>query len=468
MVLFRSSLILSFFVVLSSAAFPQPKVILETFATGFHMPVCIANAGDSRLFVVEQSGTIVIVDSTGYVNPVPFLDITDRVVSGGEQGLLGLVFHPDYTANHYFYVNYTGAGDSTHISRFSTSLSNPDSAVASSEIKILTIGQPFKNHNGGDIQFGPDGFLYIGMGDGGPDGDPGNHAQNLQLLLGKILRIDVNDGSLYTVPSSNPFAGHPDARGETWAVGFRNPWRFSFDRATGDLWIADVGESTWEEVDFQAAASGGGENYGWRCYEGISPFNTSGCQPAGVYTFPVFVYSHSATGGCAITGGYVYRGTRFPHLQGHYVFTDFCNDSLYTLYNHSGEWFLTRQSRYPGNNFSTFGEDANGELYVAGHTSGTLFHVAETTSGLGNAGMPGKMTISPNPFDQAVNIDLGSDHPFGTFLTVFDLEGKPVYRTCLYERHTILNLHFLSAGIYIVRMEEGEQTVYMKMVKVGL
>ena len=211
----------------------QPHIALDVFATGLNNPVDIRNAGDTRLFVVEQPGYIVILDSAGDIDPVPFLDIHNRVKSdGNEQGLLGLTFHPDYATNGYFYVDYTGVGDSTHISRFSVSVQNPDSADAESEVKIMTIAQPYVNHNGGCLQFGPDGYLYIGMGDGGSAGDPENRAQNPMELLGKILRIDINGGSPYAIPPTNPFAGVPGAREEIWALGVRNPWRFSFDRSS--------------------------------------------------------------------------------------------------------------------------------------------------------------------------------------------------------------------------------------------
>ena len=310
----------------------QPQIGLESFATGLNNPVDIKSEGDSRLFIAEQDGFIVILDSNGVQKQVLFLDIHERVVRvGNEQGLLGFVFHPNYASNGYFYVNYTGAGDSTHISRFSVSPTDPDSAVPGSEFRILTVFQPYQNHNGGELQFGPDGFLYIGLGDGGSAGDPGNRAQDLTQLLGKILRIDVDGGNPYSIPPGNPFVQQPPARGEIWSYGLRNPWRFSFDRTSGDLWIADVGQGAFEEVDLQVSSSLGGENYGWRCYEGNSPYNTSGCPPLQDLVFPVYEYAHDATACWSVTGGYVYRGAKYPGLAGMYFFADYCKDSLWAL-----------------------------------------------------------------------------------------------------------------------------------------
>ncbi len=359
----------------------QPINSLTTFASGFDDPVCITNAGDSRLFVVRKTGFIYIVDNAGTTNPVPFLDIDARVnSSGNEQGLLGLAFHPQYPDSGFFYVNYTGIGDSTHISRFSVSLSNPDLADPLSEKKLLTIYQPFTNHNGGDLCFGPDGYLYIGLGDGGAGGDPDNRAQNLMEYLGKILRIDVDQGNPYAIPETNPYYNNPSALSEIWALGLRNPWRFSFDRFTGDLWIGDVGQNAYEEIDFQPLSSPGGENYGWRCYEGNNPYNTSGCGGAGSYTFPIHQYSHSF--GCSITGGFVYRGSQFPAMYGKYFFADYCSDRIWTIHKEEGTWVVEEFGQFTGNNFSTFGEDVNGNIYIAGYSSGTIYLVGDNSTGI--------------------------------------------------------------------------------------
>ncbi len=373
-----STLTLLFIIAVSSIS-AQSGSDLALYASGFYHPVVITNCGDNRLFVVEKAGIIHIVDSAGNINPAPFLDISSFVKSNGsEQGLLGLAFHPGYFVNGYFYVNYIGAGDSTHISRFSVDPSNAELALIASEKKLMTVYQPYTNHNGGDLHFGPDGFLYIGLGDGGSGGDPGNRAQDSLDMHGKILRINVDNGDPYAVPPDNPFVGTPAALDEIWAVGLRNPWRFSFDRQTGDLWIADVGQSTWEEINFEPAGSSGGFNYGWRCYEGNVSYNSSQCGDISLYTFPVDVYSHSL--GCSVTGGFVYRGNMFPGLYGRYFYADYCSDRIWTIHDNGGSWVTENFGQFQTNRFSTFGENAQGELFVAGYTSGNIFRIVDSSS----------------------------------------------------------------------------------------
>jgi glucose/arabinose dehydrogenase len=372
--MFKNLTVILYFSV--ATVYAQPINSIIPFASGFNDPVCMANAGDSRLFVVCKGGYIYITDAAGITNPVPFLDIDARVKStGSEQGLLGLAFHPQYPDSAYFYVNYIGVGDSSHISRFTVNPATPDVADAGSEKKLLTLFQPHTNHNGGDLQFGPDGYLYIGLGDGGSGGDPGNRAQNLQDYLGKMLRIDVDHGDPYAIPESNPFYNNPSALPEIWAFGLRNPWRFSFDRLTGDLWIGDVGQGAHEEIDLQDAASTGGENYGWRCYEGNFSYNPDGCGAAGLYTFPVTDYSHSL--GCSVTGGYVYRGTQFPGMVGKYFYADYCSGRMWTLEFIGGIWTSTLFSQFSGNNFTSFGEDAQGRLYVACISTGNIYLISD-------------------------------------------------------------------------------------------
>jgi glucose/arabinose dehydrogenase len=360
---------------LSSRLLPAaaPEVVLEPVASRLPRPVVITHAGDSRLFIALQDGRIMIWDGTRVLD-TPFLDIGNLVTDGGERGLLGLAFHPDYALNGAFFVNYTDLQGNSVTARLSVSGRNPDRAEASSLHPILTVPKPYQNHNGGQLQFGPDGYLYIGLGDGGSGGDPGNRAQNRGELLGKILRVDV-DGSDYEVPPTNPFVGEPGSRAEIWAYGLRNPWRFSFDRATGDLWIADVGQGSWEEINFQPSTSNGGENYGWRRMEGTHCYNpASGCDD-GTLTVPVIEYGHSG-GACSVTGGYVYRGSRGTLPQGTYVFGDYCSGAIETASRSAGGRISRKRLLATDLSISTFGEDFTGEIYVADYSGGAIYRLA--------------------------------------------------------------------------------------------
>ncbi len=363
----------------------QPQIELEVMTSGFDRPVDISNAGDERLFITEQDGTIRIIDGNGTTLTTPFLDIDGQVDSGGnEEGLLGLAFDPDYATNGYFYVNYTATGGgATRISRFSTSL-NPDIADPNSEIILFTIGQPYNNHNAGDLEFGPDGYLYFGLGDGGSGGDPGNRSQDPQEHLGKMLRIDVSgpsSGLNYTIPADNPFVGDASTLDEIWALGLRNPWRFSFDRLTGDMWIADVGQDDWEEIDFQPASSTGGENYGWRCYEGFDPFITNGCPPQSSMVDPVHAYANNFSTGCSVTGGFVYRGSQQPGMYGYYIYADYCTGRFWSIAPDGfGGWSNVGAGNHDNYEFSSFGEDKDGELFVAGLSNGNIYRIVESCS----------------------------------------------------------------------------------------
>ena len=330
---------------------------------GLTRPTYVTHAGDDRLFIVEQPGRIRIFKN-GELLAQPFLDITDKVtIDGNEQGLLSVAFHPDYKNNGQFFVDYTRQKDgATVIERYTASSGDPDRADDQSGKVILTIAQPEANHNGGLIKFGPDGYLYVGMGDGGGQGDRhgsiGN-GQDRNSLLGKLLRIDVTNQDTFAIPPTNPF------NTEVWAYGLRNPWRFSFDRSTGDLYIADVGQNTYEEVNVQAAASAGGENYGWRIMEGLHCFNPQeGCDQAGL-VLPIAEYSHDV-GGCSITGGYVYRGLQYPALDGAYFFADYCTGYIWSLQRNGDQWLMTKRLE-SGLQISSFGEDVNGEIYVINH-----------------------------------------------------------------------------------------------------
>jgi len=355
-------------------------VTLVPFTTDpISFPVDITHAGDNRLFVAEKGGLIRIVQSDGSVMPTPFLDVGGLVSGGGERGLLGLAFHPDYAINGYFYVNYTNLAGDTVVARYQVG-GDPNVANPASASIVLTIDQPFSNHNGGDLAFGPDGYLYIGLGDGGSGCDPNANAQNTGELLGKMLRIDVDSSEPYAIPPSNPFFGSPTVREEIWSLGLRNPWRFAFDRATGDLYVADVGQGSREEIDFQATGSDGGENYGWRCYEG-NLFNPCGdpCSPAGGHVPPVHEYSH-ASGRCSVTGGFVYRGSSSPSLDGEYFFADYCSDEFWSLHTANGgaSWNLTSYGVLVTNLApTTFGEDVAGEVYVGGAGSSTIYRIVD-------------------------------------------------------------------------------------------
>lgn len=366
---------------LSPPTFP-PQISLEPILSGLQQPVFVTFAGQdmpgaSRLYVVEKAGRILVVENTN-PQPTPFLDITDRVGSEkNEQGLLSVAFPPDFASSRLFYVNYTDRRGDTVIARYRLMAGDSGQADPTREQKILQIEQPAANHNGGQLQFGPDGYLYLGTGDGGQAGDPWGNAQNQSVLLGKMLRISVMGSDTYTVPDGNPLLEQPGARPEIWATGLRNPWRFSFDRATGDLYIADVGQNLYEELNFQPASSPGGENYGWDVMEGTHCFEPpAGCDVSGL-VLPIAEYDHSQ--GCSITGGYVYRGDRYPQLTGIYFFADYCSGTLWGLRQKApGEW-ETAILLDTDLNITSFGEDAGGEIYIVDYREGTVYHLAASS-----------------------------------------------------------------------------------------
>lgn len=336
-------------------------------------PLYLTHAGDDRLFIIEQAGLIRIIQD-GTLLDTPFLDIQDRAGSTQlEQGLLGLAFHPNYAESGVFFVNYTNLAGDTHISRFTVDSDDPNRANRESETLLLSYEQPYPNHNSGQLAFGPDGYLYIGVGDGGSANDPLNNGQDPGTVLGTILRLDVDQfDDSYRIPRTNPFIEDEDRLNEIWAWGLRNPWRFSFDRLTGDLFIADVGQNLWEEVHFQPAESAGGENYGWNVLEGSHCFLNDPCDAAGL-ELPIFEYAHQE--GCSVTGGYMYRGSQYLELYGNYVVADYCQGTIWRLYpEDSGSWSsaVVYDSDFI---ISSFGEDASGELYVLDHTGGSLYQV---------------------------------------------------------------------------------------------
>lgn len=375
-----------------------PEIEFSPYISGVDKPVHITHAGDGsgRLFVVEQPGRIRLVKGDSLL-PTPFLDISARVLFGGEQGLLSVAFPPDYPEKGHFYVYYTNKSGDNQVSRFDLT-GNPDLADPASEKLILYLNHPARdNHNGGQISFGPDGYLYIATGDGGGGGDPDQNAQDPASLLGKILRIAVEYYSpepsnapnrvhlpliygssdphpAYRIPADNPFVGTPGYRGEIWALGLRNPWRFSFDRLNGDLYIGDVGQGKYEEVDYQPASSAGGENYGWNIMEGPECYVGDTCDQTGL-TLPVAYYGHGPE--CSITGGYVYRGQANPSMQGFYFYGDYCSGGVFALIQDAGQWqsdYLVSSTAY---SITSFGEDESGELYLADLGGGVIYRINE-------------------------------------------------------------------------------------------
>jgi glucose/arabinose dehydrogenase len=355
-------------------------VTMEPFVDGLDSPLAAVNAGDGsgRVFVVEQGGLIRIVND-GRLLPDPFLDISAEISSGGERGLLGLAFHPDYPQDPRFFVDYTDTSGDTHVASFTVDPSNPDRANQGSEQRLVFVDQPYANHNGGALGFGPDGDLYIALGDGGSGGDPHGNGQKLSTMLGKILRIDVGkpDATSYTDPPDNPFVSTEGAEPSIFLYGLRNPWRFSFDRATGDLWIGDVGQGAWEEVDV-ARKGTSGENYGWNRMEATHCFRPSeGCDENGL-TMPVAEYSHSD--GCTVIGGYVYRGSAQPALAGGYVFGDYCSGTIWAIDPAGDQLREPTVVGHMDGSLSSFGEDEAGELYVTDLSGGRLLKVTASRS----------------------------------------------------------------------------------------
>lgn len=445
----------------------------------FSNPVEMVNSGDgtNRLFVVTQLGIIYVFPNDSLVsNPKIFLNLSDSVTqSGGEMGLLGLAFHPDYAANGYFYVDYTTnqLPLRTKISRFQVSASNPDSAVRTSELVLITVNQPFQNHNGGKIAFGPDDYFYISLGDGGSGGDPQNNAQNKSVLLGKILRINVDSssgGNNYSIPVSNPFYNNTQGwREEIFVYGLRNTWKFSFDNPTARIWAADVGQNAWEEIDIIE----NGKNYGWRIMEGFTCYNPpTGCDTTGL-TLPIWAYPR--TEGQSVTGGYVYRGPSIPELTGKYIYADYVSGRI---------WALTYDGINPPVNvllydspyfISTFGVDELNELYICTHgPSGQIYKLDTTPIGIGNNQLPGYYILNqnyPNPFNPETKIVYYI--PKETFVTIkiFDALGREVETLVNEPKHlgtyeVIWNAAGFPSGVYFYTMNSGIERLQKKMVLV--
>jgi glucose/arabinose dehydrogenase len=454
----------------------QPIQLVNAFPNlTFTQPVFLTHPpdGTNRIFVVQQNGLIrVFSNDSAVTTSKTFLNLSSRISTGSERGLLGLAFHPNYPTNGYFYVNYTQAGTGrTIVSRYSVDPSNPDTALFNSELILLNIYQPYSNHNGGMVMFGLDGYLYIGMGDGGSGGDPGNRAQNLDSLLGKLLRIDVDTatgGRNYAIPPDNPYVG-TSYREEIYAWGLRNPWRYSQDPVTGEIWLADVGQGAWEEVDL----IGSGLNYGWRCYEGPAAYNLSGCGPASWYTFPIKSYSRSSPH-CSVTGGYIYRGSRRPDLVGRYIYGDYCSGYIWKFYYQNGQ--LTEDQLLIDAPFSisSFGVDQNGELYICEYsTTGRIWRFASAALSVGDQDrIPAQYALHqnyPNPFNPSTRITYDLPEESYVRLSVLNLLGQEI--DVLYRgmqragTHTMgFDASGIPSGVYFYKLETPQFRSVKKMV----
>lgn len=450
--------LLSFTLILSLSIQAQ-DIELQLVKSGYSRLLGLEHSGDDRLFTVEQNGLIEILNPDGTVNPTPFLDLSSIITPNGERGLLGLAFHPDYVTNGFFYVNYINTSGNTQISRYTVS-TNPDVADASSALPIIDYTQPFSNHNGGAIKFGPDGYLYIASGDGGSGGDPGNRSQNINTLLGKLLRIDVDNpsgGNNYGIPADNPFAGAIPGSDEIWAYGLRNPWRFSFDVLTNELWIADVGQNAVEEIN-KVSATEAGLNYGWRCYEGTAPFNNeSTCPDESELTFPFAEYDHPA--GFSITGGYVYRGTDYPNLQGLYFFADFATSIIGTV-DSSGT--LTNLGNFENRSWSSFGQGPDNELYILDF-DGSIYKLTTLLSGNDNNVLENAISIFPNPATDSFTIGIENDRI--STVSISDLKGSILINQSVNDKTETIDINNLTQGIYLVTItNDGGASATKKLI----
>ena len=446
---------------------------LELVASGFNSPLDITHAGDDRLFVVERSGKIKIIDADGNVMPTPYLDIdpiVKNVTNQDERGLLGMAFHPDYETNGYFFVNYIDNDGNTNIARYEVDSNDLNVADSESRELILMIEQPVWNHNGGCLKFGPDGYLYIGMGDGGAGNDPNNNSQNRTSFLGKMLRIDIDNGLPYSIPEDNPFAEDDFTLDEIWAIGLRNPWRYSFDKETGDLWIGDVGQSFLEEIDFQPVDSPGGENYGWRCYEGTDFTNNSSmgnCQEN--YVEPVFEVQHQGfSGPCSITGGFVYRGTKYSELVGKYICADYCSGDFYVVESDGqGGWSGSQSAKF-AHDVSTFGEGSDGELYIASFSSGRIYHLVDkTVTSVDNFPLLESVNVHPNPTSGRTQLDLKSNGLLELDLQLVDMNGKVVLTKTIQvngNHQEMIDMNGLASGSYILNISSNSSLLSKQLI----
>ncbi|HYC38979.1 MAG TPA: PQQ-dependent sugar dehydrogenase [Chitinophagaceae bacterium] len=445
---------LSFFALATFESSAQPVISLTPVITGLSAPVDVvsANDGTNRFFVVQQGGTIRVFSST-FASLGTFLTVTG-VSTGGERGLLSLVFHPNYASNGFFFVFYTNGAGNLEISRYRIS-TDPNVADVSSRVIVLTIPHPgASNHNGGRLLFGADGLLYLSTGDGGGAGDQANNAQNPSVLLGKMLRISVNTSAtapFYSIPAGNPFGN------EVWALGLRNPFRWSFDRQTQDVWIGDVGQNAWEEINFVPAGAPVGRNFGWRCYEGNNPYNLAGCGPVANYTFPIYTYPISPPP-ASVIGGVVYRGTAFPGMFGYYIACDFYSGNFYKIRPDGSGWNVTVQNALRSG-IAAFGESESGELFAAGLTTGTVYRVQGTiVTGIADPSQPGFRL-----FAQGKSISVFLDQPWKR-MELLQTGGAKVAEVSLAGRTGRMDIPLASlpAGIYIARVYGTNRSIVVK------
>lgn len=441
----------------------------------FTSPVFLTHSGDgtNRIFVVEQSGVIrVFPNDSSAASYTTFLNLTNKVIAGGERGLLGLAFHPNYNSNRFFYVYYTRVGDGALvISRFTTQSGNPNKADSLSELNIITIAHPtYANHNGGCLMFGQDGYLYMGPGDGGSGGDPNNNAQDTTRLLGKILRLDINNpsgGNNYGIPPGNPLTGINGGKREIFAWGVRNPWRFSRDPVTNIIYMADVGQDAWEEVDTLSV----GKNYGWRCYEGNHPYNTSGCGPINTYTFPIKEYQNFSVD-CSITGGYVYRGSRVSWLVGRYVYADYCSRKVWKLLYSGGTVSDTSLIGSAPAAVLSFGVDQNNELYVC--CLNGIYKFNDLIIGINgnNNSLPQNFFLDqnyPNPFNPSTTINYSVEKAVNVSIKIYSVLGREVAQLVNEYKQpgnysVKWNAENFPSGIYVYRMSVDGLSIDKKMV----
>jgi glucose/arabinose dehydrogenase len=445
----KSLMILLFFVSATIPTIAQPNVTLTpVITTGLNEPIQLVNAddGSNRIFIVQKGGSILVYDAA-YNFLSTFLTITS-LTSSGERGLLSMAFHPSYSTNGFLYIYYTNSAGDLEIARYKVS-SNPNVADASSKVVVITIPHPtYSNHNGGELHFGSDGYLYLSTGDGGGSGDVANNSQNTSVLLGKMLRLNVNTSPTapyYTIPAGNPYSN------EVFARGLRNPFRWSFDKLNGDIWIGDVGQNAWEEIDHRPAATAAGSNYGWRCYEGNAGYNLTGCGPMSNYVFPVFTYPIGS--GAAVTGGIVYRGAAYPSMQGWYLSADFYSGTFYKIYpNGVGGWITATQT-LSTIGIADFGETENGEAYAVSLISNSVYRIS-ANSPIGISELNAMAEVSPGISPEGVlYMNLHPDAGY-ELMEIIDMNGAVVAK----ENVTGVSgrIHApvgqLAKGVYLLRL----------------